>query len=126
LFDWPSIPDPIANGLVGFGDGAYRAITLGIGNLQDVRDVAGITGGVDICSTAYKVGRVAGAIDGAGALGGALGAKSFVEGGWLNANRYLRIGLGRKGGDQVFRLGGQWLENVTGQAKIDLFNLGPL
>jgi hypothetical protein len=30
--------------VTGFGDGAYRGITLGFGNLQDVRDVAGING----------------------------------------------------------------------------------
>ena len=39
-----SIGDPLPQGVVdsvtGFGDGAYRAITLGFGNLQDIRDVA--------------------------------------------------------------------------------------
>lgn len=30
---------------MGFGDGAYEAITLGLGDLQDVRDLAGIDGG---------------------------------------------------------------------------------
>lgn len=87
LFDWPSIPDPVANSLVGLGDGAYHAITLGFGNLQDVRNVAGIDGGVDLCSTAYKAGRIAGEIDGAGALGGAVFTR--VAGPFRN---WLRLG----------------------------------
>jgi hypothetical protein len=31
----------LVNGVAGFRDGAYQAITLGIGNLQDVRDAIG-------------------------------------------------------------------------------------
>ncbi len=120
------LPQGVVNAVTGFGDGSYAAITLGFGDLQDVRNLAGIDGGVDKCSTGYKAGKIAGEIDGALALGGSLAAKSFAPGGWTNSNRYLRIGLGRKGGDQVFRMAGQWVQRATGQAHIDILNLGPL
>ena len=42
----------------------------------------------------------------------------------INQNRYLRIGFGRKGGERVFRIGGEILKKLTGKSKIDLFNLG--
>jgi RHS repeat-associated protein len=75
LWDWPSLPQGVVNGVTGFGDGAYRAVTLGFGNLQDVRDLFGIDGGVDSCSSTYRYSSFAGNVVGAGALGGAVGAR---------------------------------------------------
>ncbi len=116
----------LVNGAAGFGDGAYAAITLGIGDLQDVRDILDIDGGVDPCSDAYRGFKVAGTLVGAGALGGAVGSKSFAPGGWLNSNRYFRVGFGRRGGRETFRMAGQWLERLTGKSKKDLWTGGPL
>jgi hypothetical protein len=113
------LPQSVVDSVTGFGDGAYKAITLGFGNLQDIRDVAGINGGVDACSSAYRYGRIAGEIEGAGALAGSLAAKSFSRGGWLNSNRYLRIGWGKDKGYEVFRISGNWIAD-----HIDLFR-GP-
>jgi hypothetical protein len=53
-------------------------------------------------------------------------ARIFGKGGLLNSNRYLRIGVGRKGGESVFRIGGEWIERLTGQKHIDLWSRGPL
>lgn len=50
------------------------------------------------------------------------GTKAFGRGGLLNSNRYLRIGISRKGGDKVFRITGDWL----GGRHYDLWNFGPL
>jgi hypothetical protein len=57
----------------GFGDGVYSSITLGLGNLQDIRDIAGIDGGVDQCSNLYKGFNTTGKVVGGFALGGAVG-----------------------------------------------------
>lgn len=69
------LPQGLVDGVTGFGDGVYSGITFGLGNLQDVRDLAGIDGGVDHCSTTYKASHLAGAIEGGAALGGAVGAE---------------------------------------------------
>lgn len=51
------------------------------------------------------------------------GFRAAKECGWLiNHNRYLRIGMGRKGGERVFRITG----DLLGGKKIDLFNFGPI
>lgn len=97
----------VVNGVTGFGDGVYNGITFGLGDLQDVRDAAGIDGGVDPCSDEYQIAKVAGQIQGAAALGGAAASKAFRPGGWTNSNRYLRVGFGRHGGNQTFRAAGQ-------------------
>lgn len=120
--DWPSIPQGVADAVTGFGDGVFNAITLGQGNLQDVRDALGIHGGIDPCSAAYKAGKVIGQIEGALAVGGSVASKAFKPGGWTNSNRYLRIGWGRHKGDQVFRISGQWIK--TDSRHIDLFRGG--
>lgn len=52
----------------------------------------------------------------------AAATKAFGKGGLLNSNRYLRIGIGRKGSDKVFRITGDWL----GGRHYDLWNFGPL
>lgn len=59
----------------GFGDGVYTAITLGLGDLQDVRDLAGIDGGVDKCSGLYRGASIAGNVAGGTALGGDVAKK---------------------------------------------------
>jgi RHS repeat-associated protein len=89
--DWPTIPQGVADAVTGFGDGVFNAITLGQGNLQDVRDALGIQDGVDPCSAAYKASKVVGQIEGSLALGGSVASKAFKPGGWTNSNRYLRI-----------------------------------
>ncbi len=70
------IGDPInqgvANAVTGFGDGVYRIVTLGFGDLNMIRDVAGINGGIDLCSGSYKGGKYAGYAWGVG-LGWAAG-----------------------------------------------------
>jgi RHS repeat-associated protein len=43
---------------------------------------------------------------------------AFRPGGWLNSNRYLRIGWGRHGGT-VFRVSGNWVKTQSGH--IDLY-----
>ncbi len=116
----------LVDGVTGFGDGVHSGITFGLGDLQDVRDLMGINGGVDKCSDAYRHAHIAGTIEGGAALGGSLAAKSFVPGGWTNANRYLRIGYGRKGGDMVFRAAVQWVESITGNAHVDFWTAGKL
>jgi RHS repeat-associated protein len=49
----------------------------------------------------------------------------FKPNGLLNSNRYLRIGEGDKGGNRVFRIGGNWVKIVKKNGKIDLKDLGP-
>jgi hypothetical protein len=80
----------LVNGVAGFGDGAYAAITLGIGDLQDVRDVLGVDGGIDACSTTYQLSSLAGNVVGAGALAGAGAVKAFQYTG--PAANWLRLG----------------------------------
>jgi RHS repeat-associated protein len=60
--DWPSIPQPILDGIAGFGDSASFGAT-GL-----IRDLSGIDGGVDRCSTAYRAGGWATAALGGGRL----------------------------------------------------------
>jgi len=76
---------------------------------------------VDKGSGAYITGAVTGA-----ALGAALGKAGVSPGGFLNSNRYLRIGFSRLGGNRVFRIGGQVIEKLFDQKAIDIFKGGPL
>ena len=66
--------DPIDQGVLdyatGFGDGTFKVVTLGIGDLGKIRNSIGIDGGVDICSGLYGAGRLGGNIVGGIALGG--------------------------------------------------------
>ncbi len=50
----------------------------------------------------------------------------FRRGGWLNSNPYLRIGWGRRGGERVFRIAGDWLIRLIGREHIVLWRGGPL
>lgn len=69
----PSVPQGLLDGVTGFGDGAYSAITFGMGDLGDIRALLSIDGGVDESSSLYSGGHLAGAINGGAALGGAIG-----------------------------------------------------
>lgn len=73
--------DPVSQGLVdattGFGDGVYSAITLGLGDLQDVRDLFDIDGGIDKSSSFYCGFETAGNLAGGLALGGAVFTKGI-------------------------------------------------
>lgn len=59
----PNFEGGIANAITGFGDGAYKAMTLGIGDLSMIRNVAGIDGNVSYDSSAYTYGKFAGEAD---------------------------------------------------------------
>ncbi len=48
------------NAIAGFGDGVFSVITLGFGDLHDIRTFLGIDGGVDKCSNAYAGGTYVG------------------------------------------------------------------
>jgi RHS repeat-associated protein len=76
LWAWGDpLPQGLVDGVTGFGDGVYSAITLGLGNLQDVRNLAHIDGGVNPCSKVYRASHLAGALEGGIALGGSVGAE---------------------------------------------------
>lgn len=55
-----------------------------------------------------------------------LSKKLFGKGGVLNSNRHFRIGFSRKGGNRVFRVGGNLVQKITGKKSIDLFTTGKL
>lgn len=105
LFELPVLSQDLVDATAGFGDGVYKVITLGLGDLQNIRDILGIKGGINKCSNEYTISSVIGNVVGATALGGALVNKSFRPSGWLNSNRYLRIGWGKNEGRRVFRIG---------------------
>ncbi|MDD5131031.1 MAG: hypothetical protein PHH44_00020 [bacterium] len=50
----------------------------------------------------------------------------FGKGGLLNSGEYFRIGIGRKYGDSVFRIGGKVVKVLTGKEHIDLWKRGSL
>jgi hypothetical protein len=70
------LPQGMIDGFTGFGDGVYRTITLGIGDLQEIRDSLDIDGGLNKCSGAYKWGNVLGEVHGSLTLAGTLAAKA--------------------------------------------------
>jgi RHS repeat-associated protein len=70
----PSLPQSVVDTVTGFGDGVYGAVTLGFGDLQDVRDTVGVDGGVDGCSLLYRSSGIVGGFVGTAALGGSVGA----------------------------------------------------
>lgn len=74
---------------VGFGDGAFRAITFGFGDLNDVRNTFGIgpyMADQDVYSGAFALG----GIDGGFALGGAVGLVGKIVGGGSTLTQSLR------------------------------------
>jgi RHS repeat-associated protein len=59
------------------------------------------------------------------AIGEAAIARGVARGGWLNSNRYLRIGFGKgKGARRVFRIGGDVIKKIIEDGHIDLWK-GP-
>ena len=67
------LPQGLVDGVTGFGDGVFNAITFGYGDLSEIRSAFGINGGVNKNSDLYSGGHLAGAINGGAALGGAIG-----------------------------------------------------
>ena len=99
----PSLPQSVVDAASGFGDGAFKVLTLGFGDLQSVRESIGIDGGVDRASGLYKGFETVGNIVGGGGAGGVgLRVLSSLTGRAssgilhsLNHNPYVRIGPGR-------------------------------
>jgi RHS repeat-associated protein len=101
--DWPSIPQPVVDGVTGFGD-AFLIPQL-------VRQWRGIDGGIDECSQTYRGARVVGFVWGGVPLvlrGSAMLGGTGI-GHIVNHNRYIRFGPGRWGGDMVPRVSGPYL-----------------
>ena len=69
----PSLPQWLVDSFVGLGDGVFAAITLGIGDLDEIREIVRLDGGVDQCSGLYRGFHVAGTVAGGVALGGSVG-----------------------------------------------------
>lgn len=65
----PSLPQELVDGIAGFGDGTFRARTLGAGDLGEIRDILGIDGGVNENSSLYSSAHLVGSINGGAALG---------------------------------------------------------
>lgn len=135
----PNLEGGVWDAITGFGDGAYKGVTFGVGDLSAIRDAAGITGSIDESSEAYRYGKVAGYAEGGAASAGSLakgaaslaraatGLRVFRSGSWLNSGQHLRIGVGKSGPDNpgrwVFRISGDWVP--TESKHIDLMDLGP-
>jgi hypothetical protein len=72
----PSAPQGLVDGVTGFGDGVYRSITFGFGDLHAVRGALSIDEGVNYESGLYSAGHVAGTVEGGVAMGGAVAARA--------------------------------------------------
>ena len=78
------------------------------------------------------VGEIAGettkAVVIAGVVAGTQAAapSAFARGGWANSNQWLRIGVGRHGGNKVFRIAGRVLGWFKKNPHINLWKIGPL
>jgi hypothetical protein len=96
--------------------GAVEAAAAG-GRAAVAGGRAAAAAGAEVAGAAANLARTA-----------ARGAGTFLfgRGGLLNSNRYLRIGVGRKGGEKVFRIAGHLASRVTGRAHIDLWRMGRL
>jgi len=125
--DWRGFDylDPVGNFAAGFGD------TITIGGTEWIRDQWNkkVWGeefdSVDPCSDSYTAGKWSGYAWEAG-MAAATAPKLFGKGALLNANRYLRIGVGRKGGEKVFRIAGDVVKKVKKNGHIDIFKMGKL
>jgi RHS repeat-associated protein len=86
-----------------------------------------------------EVAKVAGLAAASEALGAEMAARAaaakflprasqqlFEKGGWLNSNRYLRIGFSRDGGRKVFRIAGNWIGKIKKDPHIVIKDCGPL
>lgn len=100
LWEWPMLPQPVVDVAAGFGDGVSSALTFGLYSTADVREDMGIDGGVDACSDAYGIAKVAGQVQGS-LTNASVATRGLAKLGAtraahvLNHNRYLRIGPGR-------------------------------
>ena len=79
----------------------------------------------DYCSGSYTAGRWTGYAWWAAFLSSSAWA-GVQKGGWLNSNRFLRIGFSRLGGNQVFRIAGEIVEAFKESGKIDIWKGPPL
>ena len=86
----PSLPQGVVDAFTGFGDGVYSAVTFGVGDLQDVRDLIGIDGNIDSCSSTYGWFNLGGEGVGAVALAGAGAVKALQYTG--PAANWVRLG----------------------------------
>lgn len=95
LFDLPMLPQPAVNFSAGLGD----ALLLGTGSY--LRDLAGVNGGVNQCSDAYKFGGWTSFAFGVGRLGYA----GLAKAGSMFASSGLEASAFREGLKDVFRMG---------------------
>lgn len=72
----PSLPQGVVDFFSGFGDGVYSAITLGMGDLGDIREMLGTDALVNKESAIYGGAEIGGNVVGAAALGGAVASRS--------------------------------------------------
>ncbi len=100
------------------------------GKIREFDDTKGFLTPKDIAGTYANYWAQISATFAGGALasggGKAACAKLFGRGGWLNSNRYLRIGISRDGGRKVFRIAGDWVGKVKNDPHITIKDLGPL
>ena len=99
--DLQSLDQDVVDGFTGFGDGAYSAITFGIGDLAEVRGALGIDGAIDYESSTYGRAQMAGGITGGAAWGGVIGIWGRGRAGWNYSHfvpqRFLNyFGISRK------------------------------
>ena len=91
LADLPNLPQDLVDTIVGMGDAFLLP--------EVVRDLQGLQGFVNQCSTAYRAGKILGFIEGGLPLAlrgaAALATTQTRIGHWLNHGRYWRIGPGR-------------------------------
>lgn len=114
------------------GSSGYYAYLDAEGNGGVVNDFRGAVASCkedDTCKfTAVAGAVVTGGIvvyEGRAVLAGAAYAL-FRPGGLLNSNRYLRVGIGRHGGNEVVRISGNWVKLFKESGHIDLWTRGPL
>ena len=73
LWAWgDSVDQNLVDGITGFGDGVFAAVTFGIGDLNQSRNIVGIDGSVDTSCSIYGLSKFVGVGVGSEALGGAL------------------------------------------------------
>ncbi len=86
--------DPLPQGFVdtvaGFGDGIFNVITFGVGDLNELRNIVGINGGVNTSCDAYTWANYGGIVVGTVALGGAF-TTSWKRGWEISFGRNWRI-----------------------------------
>jgi RHS repeat-associated protein len=122
LYDLLELLNDASNVSAGFGD----TITSGFGLFDKsltewVREKWGADGTVDPCAGWYKAGEI-----GAYAWAAVMLRQGVQPGGWLNSNRFLRIGFGRHGGNRVFRIAGKIIEQIVEKGHLDIWTGGAL